>query len=136
MKRFWQILAALMLALMVPASLCCLGADGCLNEAAGHCLTQDHDGHGHDEEEHHAPSSCPGATLSHSQVPAPVSMPEMHRAELEDPLRAMIRLQDELDTDSESSGILMATAPPELRRATWHLTSRAALLARAPSMLV
>ena len=126
MKRFWQILALLLLTLMVPASMCCYGADGCAVEA---CCSECHDEQ-HNGDEHHAPVSCPSDTISHSQVPVPVTMPEMQMAEL---IQAMIRLQDELATATESSGLPMTTAPPELR-ATWHFTQRTALPVRAPSI--
>jgi hypothetical protein len=129
MKRFWQILALLLLALMVPASMCCYGAEGCASEVC--CFVPDHDQHHGDE--HHAPVSCPSDTISHSQVPAPVTMPEMQMVELAELIQAMIRLQDELATATESSGLPMTTAPPELR-ATWHFTQRTALPVRAPSI--
>jgi len=128
MKRFWQILALLLLALMVPASMCCYGAEGCAVEA---CCSQCHEPH--DGDEHHAPVSCPSDTIAHSQVPAPVTMPEMQMVELAELIQEMIRLQDDLATATESSGLPMTTAPPELR-ATWHFTQRTALPVRAPSV--
>ena len=129
MKRFWQILALLMLALMVPASMCCYGPEGCASEVCGSCPDQDQ----HHGDEHHAPVSCPSDTIAHSQVPAPVTMPEMQMVELAELIQAMIRLQDDLATATESSGLPMTTAPPELR-ATWHFTQRTALPVRAPSI--
>ena len=129
MKRFWQILALLLLALMVPASMCCYGADGCAVEACcSECDDEQHDG-----DEHHAPVSCPSDTISHSQVPAPVILPAMQMVELAELIQAMIRLLDELATATESFGLPMTTAPPELR-ATWHFTQRSALPVRAPSI--
>jgi hypothetical protein len=127
MKRFWQILALLMLTLMVPASMCCYGADGCAVEA---CCSQCHEQH--DDDEHQAPVSCPSDTISHSQVPAPVTMPEMQMVELADIIHAMMRL-NELVATAASPAPLMTTAPPELR-ATWHFTHRTALPVRAPSI--
>ncbi len=53
--------------------------------------------------------------------------------ELTELIQAMIRIQDELATTTESSGLPMTTAPPELR-ATWHFTQRSALPVRAPSI--
>ncbi|MFN0080155.1 MAG: hypothetical protein ACKVY0_27130 [Prosthecobacter sp.] len=135
MKRFWQILALMLLALMVPASMCCFGPDACAAMVCSSCADHDHehhDGKGHDGE-HHAPVSCPSDTIAHSQVPAPVTMPEMQMVELVELIQAMIRLQDELATATESSGLPMTTAPPELR-ATWHFTQRTALPVRAPSI--
>jgi len=128
MNRLWQILALLMLALMVPASVCCYEVDRC---AVGACCSegqQENEG-----DEHHAPISCPSDTISHSQVPAPVTMPEMQMMELAELIQAMIRLQDELATATDSSALPMTTAPPELR-ATWHFTQRTALPVRAPSI--
>lgn len=129
MKRLWQIFALLMLALMVPASMCCYGADGCVVEA---CCSECHDEQ-HDGDEHHAPVSCPSDTIAHSQVPAHVMLPAMQMVELAELIQTMIRLQDELATATESSGLPMTTAPPELR-ATWHFTQRTALPVRAPSI--
>lgn len=131
MIRFWQILALLLLALMVPASMCCYGADGCKADVC--CSEESHEHEDHDGGEHHAPVSCPSDTISHSQVPAPVTMPEMQMVELAELIQAMIRLQDDLATATESAGLPMTTAPPELR-ATWHFTQRTALPVRAPSI--
>jgi hypothetical protein len=128
MKRFWQILALLMLALMVPASMCCYGAEGCAVEV---CCSECQGGHEGDQ--HHAPVSCPSDTISHSQVPAPITMPEMQMVELTELIQLMIRLQGELASGTESAGLPMTTAPPELR-ATWHFTQRTALPVRAPSI--
>lgn len=127
MKRFWQILALLMLALMVPASMCCYGADGCAVEV---CCSECHDEH--EGGEHHAPVTCPSDTIAHSQVPAPVTMPEMQMVELADIIRAMMRL-NEIAKTAAAPVPLMTTAPPELR-ATWHFTHRSALPVRAPSI--
>lgn len=124
MKRFWQILALLMLALMAPASVCCYGPDVCANQVS--CSCEDH--------EQQVPADCPSDTIAHSQVPASVMLPEMQMVELAGVIQAMLRLQDELATALESSGLPMTTAPPEMRT-TWHFTRRAALLARAPSNL-
>lgn len=129
MKRFWQILALLMLALMVPASMCCYGTDVCVVEA---CYSECHDEQ-HDGDEHHAPAACPSDTISHSQVPAQVMLPAMQMVELAKLIQGMISLQDELATATVSSGLPMTTAPPELR-ATWHFTQRTALPVRAPSI--
>lgn len=131
MKHFWQILALIMLALMVPASMCCYGPDGCVVES---CCSDCHDDHGeHDGDEHHAPAACPSDTISHSQIPAPVLLPAMQMVELAELIQAMTLLQNELATVTESSGLPMTTAPPELR-ATWHFTQRSALPVRAPSI--
>lgn len=129
MKRFWQTLALLMLALMVPASMCCYGPDTGASEVCCSCAEHEQ----HDGDEPNAPVSCPSDTISHSQVPAPVTMPEMQMVELAELIQAMIRLQDELATATESSGLPITTAPPELRT-TWHFTQRTALPVRAPSI--
>lgn len=129
MNRLWQIFALLMLALMVPASVCCYGPDTSGSQVC--CSCAEHEPHEGDE--HHAPVSCPSDTIAHSQVPASVTMPEMQMVELTELIKAMIRLQDELATATESSGLPMTTAPPELR-ATWHFMHRTALPVRAPSI--
>lgn len=134
MKRFWQILALLLLALMVPASMCCYGADtNRPDTSAGQACCSCAEQEPHEGDEHHAPASCPSDTISHSQVPASVMLPEMQMVELAELIQAMIRLQDDLATVTESSGLPMTTAPPELR-ATWHFTQRTALPVRAPSI--
>ena len=129
MKRFYQILTLLLLALMVPASTCCYGPEAVERQVYCSCLEHEHSGN----DDHNCPSVCPSDTISHSQVPAPVTMPEMQMVELAELIQAMIRLQDELATATESSGLPMTTAPPELR-ATWHFTQRTALPVRAPSI--
>ena len=53
--------------------------------------------------------------------------------ELTELIQLMIRLQGELASGTESAGLPMTTAPPELR-ATWHFTQRTALPVRAPSI--
>lgn len=123
--------AFLMLALMVPASICCFGVDGCMELAC--CSEGCNDHEDTDGGEHHAPVSCPSDTISHSQVPAPVMLPAMQMVELAELIQAMIRLQDELAMATESSGLPMTTAPPEMR-GTWHFTHRTALPVRAPSI--
>lgn len=128
MKRFWQILALLLLALMVPASVCCYGAGGCTVEA---CCSECNDAH--DDGDNDAPVSCPSDTIAHSQVPAPFILPAMQMVKLAELIQAMIHLQDDLATATEPSGLPMTTAPPELR-ATWHFTHRTALPVRAPSI--
>ena len=129
MNRLWQIFALLMLALMVPASACCYGPEAGASQVCCSCAEHEQ----HEGDEHHAPVSCPSDTISHSQIPAPVTMPEMQMVELAELIQAMIRLQDDLATATESSGLPMTTAPPELR-ATWHFTQRTALPVRAPSI--
>ena len=133
MKRFYQILTLLLLALMVPASTCCYGVDGCVTIVDGGSRSHDEHEH-HDGGEHHAPSSCPGETLSHSQVPMLVILPAMQMVELTELILVIARLQDDLATATEFSGLPMTTAPPELR-ATWPFTQRTALPVRAPSIL-
>lgn len=57
----------------------------------------------------------------------------MQMVELVALIQAIILVQDELTTATESSELLVTTAPPELR-ATWHFTQRTALPVRAPSI--
>lgn len=127
MKRSWQILAFLLLALMVPASVCCLGVE---------VLTEHHcDSCGKTEHQPEAPRlpDCPSDTISHSQTPVSVTMPQMQVIEVTDLIQAMLRL-NELAAVSAAPMPLMTTAPPQLRT-TWVFASRAALPARAPSAL-
>ena len=128
MKRFWQILALILLALMVPASVCCLEAQQVANEECGCCSNAD--------EEHDAPAqpeACPSDTIARSQLPAQVVMPAMQMVELADIVQAMMRL-NELAATKAAPVPMLTTAPPELRT-TWVFVSRAALPARAPSEL-
>lgn len=128
MNRFWQIVALLMLALVVPASTCCQWANGCESQEQCHCCT---------DEGHEAPASpevCPSHTLAHSQVPAQAVLPAMQMIELAQIIQEMTRL-NELLAAKEPPVPLMTTAPPELWT-TWVFESRAALPARAPAELV
>lgn len=127
MKRFWQILALVLLALMVPASVCCLGVE-VLTEHHCYCCG----GTAHQSEAPCLPD-CPSDTISHSQVPISVTMPLMQMVEITDLIQAMLRL-NELAAVSAAPMPLMTTAPPHLRT-TWVFVSRAALPARAPSAL-
>jgi hypothetical protein len=128
MKRFWQILTLILLALMVPASVCCLETE----RAEGHaCECRSTPGHEHDAPA--PPEACPSDTIAHSQVPALVAVPAMQMLELADIIHAMLRL-NELAATNAAPVPLMTTAPPELRT-TWVFVSRAALPARAPAEL-
>jgi hypothetical protein len=127
MKRFWQILALLLLALMVPASVCCLGVE---------VLTEHHcDCSGEPDHQSEAPAlpDCPSDTIAHSQVPVSVTMPQMHMIEITDLIQAMLLLNEQAEV-KVAPVFLMTTAPPQLRT-TWVFVSRAALPARAPSAL-
>lgn len=125
MKRLWQILALLMLALMVPASTCCQWWEGCATS---------HDCCSGPDSEHEAPAqqeTCPSVTIAHSQVPAQVVLPAMQMIELTKIIEDIMRL-NELAAAKAPQVPLRTTAPPELRT-TWVFVSRAALPARAPS---
>lgn len=127
MKHFWQILALFLLALMVPASVCCLGVE---------VLTEHHcDCRGETDHQSEIPSlpDCPSDTISHSQVPVLVAMPQIQMIEIRDLIQAILR-SNELAALSVVPMPLMTTAPPQLRT-TWVFVSRAALPARAPSAL-
>ncbi len=123
MKRFWQILTLVLLALMVPASMCCLMPA----KEFKVCDCQ-----GSHEEAPVLPDACPSDTIGHSQVPALFAVPAMPMLELADIIHAMMRL-NELAATTAVPVPLMTTAPPELR-ATWHFTQRTALPVRAPSI--
>lgn len=125
MKRLWQILALLMLALMVPASACCQVWEGCSTSHAC-CSCPD--------DEHEAPAqqeTCPSVTIAHSQVPTQVVLPAMQMIELTKIIQDIMRL-NELEAAKAPQVPLRTTAPPELRT-TWVFVSRAALPVRAPS---
>ncbi|GEP44465.1 hypothetical protein [Brevifollis gellanilyticus] len=128
MKRLWQILAIVLLALMVPASACCLVPQEAEKKACCGCST-----HGEEQETPASPEACPSTTLAHSQVPAPVLLPAMQMIELVSIIHEIMRLH-ELVAVKESPVPLMTTAPPQLRT-TWVFVSRAALPARAPAEL-
>jgi hypothetical protein len=128
MNRLWQILALLLLALMVPASACCLGPQQVINDECGCCSNS-----GKDPNAPAQPEACPSDTIARSQLPADVVMPEMQMIEFADLVQAMMRL-NELAAARAAPLPLMTTAPPELRT-TWVFVSRAALPARAPSEL-
>ena len=113
-----------MLALMVPASACCLGSKLAANHECGCCADDGPDAPAR-------PEVCPSDTIAHSQMPAAVTMPEMQMVELVEAIQAWMRfhvvaLREAAPLPSPS------TAPPELRT-TWVFVSRAALPARAPS---
>ena len=128
MNRLWQILALMLMALMVPASACCLIPQQVDDIACGCCSAPDQD---HDAPAQ--PKSCPSDTIAHSQLPAAVALPEMQLVELVAIIHAWIRLH-ELTAQEATQMYLPTTAPPELQT-TWVFVSRAALPARAPSEL-
>ncbi len=127
MKRFWQITALILLALMVPASICCWVPESTCKS----CECQGEPAHHEDGGE--SQNTCPSDTIAHSQVPAVIMMPEMQMVELLDLLAAMFH-RNESSTALSGSVSEMTTAPIELRT-TWIFVSRAALPARAPSEL-
>lgn len=124
MKSFWQILALLMLALMVPASTCCQWANVCGSQAECRCCTEDQ----HDDPAQ--PEACPSTTISHSQVPPQIVLPSMQMIELAEIIQKIISL-NEMGVDTAPLP-LTTTAPPELWT-TWVFANRAALPARAPA---
>ena len=126
MTRFWQILALVMLALMVPASTCCEWLDKCTSHECGCCSDSE-------QEVPAQPETCPSATLAHSQMPAPVVLPAVQMIELVSIIHEMMRLNELVAVDALPLP-LMTTAPPQLRT-TWVFVSRAALPARAPAKL-
>ncbi|MFO1486367.1 MAG: hypothetical protein U1F71_23595 [Verrucomicrobiaceae bacterium] len=128
MKRFWQLLALLLLALMMPASVCCLETE----VVEGHAC-ECHSAPGHEHDLPAQPDSCPSDTIAHSQVPVSVTMPQMQMIEITNLIQAILRL-NELAVTSAVPVPLVTSAPPQLRT-TWVFVSRAALPARAPSAL-
>ncbi len=127
MKRLWQILALILLAFMVPASMCCLVPKEVEKQHAGCCSNGD--------ERHEAPAMpdiCPSDTLAQSFLPEMVTMPEMQMVELIDIIQAFAML--DLVEQAACPVPMPTTAPPELRT-TWAFVRRAALPARAPAIL-
>lgn len=129
MKHFWQIFALILLALMVPASVCCLVPQATENQGCDCCSLpqQDHNAPAQQEE-------CPSSTIARSQLPAVAAMPEMQIVELCDIISAIVSRLREPTAQAAAPLFLSTTAPPELRM-TWVFVSRAALPARAPSEL-
>ena len=128
MKRLWQILALLLLALMAPASVCCLGPKPVESHECGCCSSSDEH-----QEAPAQPDACPSDTIARSQLPAAMAMPEMQMVELCDLINPVSRLR-ELTAQTAAPTPFLTVAPPELRT-TWVFVSRAALPARAPSEL-
>ena len=127
MKRFWQITALILLALMVPASMCCWVPESSCKS----CESQA--GPAHHEDGGETQNTCPSDTIAHSQLPVAIMMPEMQMLVLLDLLAAMVH-RNESSTAFSGSTSEMTAAPPELSP-TWAFVSRAALPARAPSAL-
>lgn len=128
MRRSLQILALILLALMVPASVCCLVPQASENQSSDCCAlpAQNHDAPAQQD-------ACPSTTIAHSQLPTVEAMPDMMLVEVCDIFSASSLLR-ELTAQAEAPLFLPTNAPPELPM-TWAFVSRAALPARAPSEL-
>ena len=127
MKRFWQITALVLLALMVPASMCCLvPLESAALACAGCCHDDDHGAQD-------VPDICPSDTIAHSQLPSLAAVPTAALIELAEIIDTVMRL-DEPVLATAVAVPLMTTAPPELS-VTWAFASRAAQPVRAPSAL-
>ena len=128
MRRFWQIVTLLMLALIVPASMCCHLVDTSSSEASGCCPSHEQGG---DDERN--PLSCPSDSISHSQVPESVYLPAVLLAE-----HLILAPGEAISKDAEDLGVslshFLTEAPPELSP-TWAFAHRTSLPARAPSAL-
>lgn len=127
MKRLWQILALILLALIVPATVCCLVPQQVATQHSGCCSNGDE---GHDAPA--MPDICPSDTIAQSYLPVMVTMPEMQMVELVGLIQALALL--DLVEQAACPVLMPTTAPPELRT-TWAFVSRAALPARAPAVL-
>ena len=125
MQRFWHLLTLLLLALMLPASVCCWVPMNECHACEGECAPVPCD------EAPVLPDACPSDTLAHSQAPVLLAVPAMQVFELADIIHAMMRLNERAVLKAAPVP-LMTNAPPELR-VTWVFVSRAALPARAPS---
>ena len=128
MRRFWQIVTLLMLALIVPASMCCHLVDTSSSEASGCCPSHEQGG---DDEKN--PLSCPSDSIAHSQVPEPIYLPAVLLAEHLTLVPGVVIPKDSGDLDVSRSHSL-TEAPPELSP-TWAFAHRTSLPARAPSAL-
>jgi hypothetical protein len=128
MRRFWQITTLLMLALIVPASMCCHLVDTRSSEAGSCCPTHDQGG---DDERN--PLSCPSDSIAHSQVPEMVYLPAVLLAEHQILAPGAAIPIDSGDIDVSLSHFI-TEAPPELSP-TWAFAHRTSLPARAPSAL-
>ena len=128
MRRLWQIITLLMLALIVPASMCCFLVDTNSSEVSGCCPIHEEGG---DDEKN--PLSCPSDSISHSQVPESVILPAVLLAEhlILVPGAAIAKDSGYLDVAHSS---YLTEAPPELSP-TWAFAHRTSLPARAPSAL-
>ena len=124
MRRFWQIVTLLMLALIVPASMCCHLLETSSSEASGCCPSHEQGG---DDEQN--PLSCPSDSIAHSQVPETVYLPAVLLAEhlILVPGAAIPKDSGDLDVSH-----FLTEAPPELSP-TWAFAHRTSLPARAPS---
>jgi hypothetical protein len=143
MNSLRQILAALMVALLVPASSCCVLAS-VMNGIS--FVEHHHDDFGvhssdyHDEEHKspaeapdHAPTACVSELLNHSPLSLDIDLPEPSFTE-----------QSALHQTayfSQTTPRLLAvpiehpsTAPPGLLLPAWHFQQRTALPARAPDL--
>ena len=127
MQRFWQLLALILLALMVPASVCCVGPQPVEHKVTCCSLPN------HDSDAPAQPEFCPSDTLSHSQLPPVLAVPSMQMVELLATIQSWVHLS-ELAVREAAPEPAQTTAPPELRT-SWVFASRAALPARAPSIL-
>lgn len=127
MKRLWPILAFILLAFMVPSTVCCLLPQKVEKQHSGCCS--------HGDEGHEAPAMpdiCPSDTIAQSYLPEMVTMPEMQMVELIGIIQAFALL--DLVEQAACPVPMPTTAPPELRT-TWAFVRRAALPARAPAVL-
>lgn len=127
MKRFWQIITLVLLALMVPASVCCYVTPDACATCDCESIPDQHD------ECPAAPDMCSSDSIAHSKVPSATVLPGIPMLDLVEFLYSESRL-NELAATIAAPVPLMTTAPPELR-VTWVFVSRAALPARAPAVL-
>ncbi|MBP9223972.1 MAG: hypothetical protein KBF76_08890 [Verrucomicrobiales bacterium] len=124
MKRFWQIITLVLLALIVPASVCCYLAPDA-DCSACNCESI--------PDQHNETPSCPSNSIAHSEVPSSPALPEIQLLDLVNFFHPVSLLNEIAETDSAAVPV-PTVAPPELRT-TWVFASRAALPARAPSAL-
>lgn len=116
----------LMLALIVPASICCYLVESGPSEVSDCCPSHEQ---GRDNEPN--PLTCPSDSISHSQVPESVFLPAAISAAPLILAPGETALWDPEDLVASRSRF-HTQAPPELTP-TWSFAHRTSLPARAPS---
>jgi len=131
MKVLWHSITILMLALMLPASVCCF--DVINNVVPGAATCCDETPHGEDEPAY-PESECPSETLSHSQLPKIAQALDHIVSGLFEPFLISPYGCADRETTWTGSSLEQTAAPPDIGK-RWAFVSRAALPVRAPSLV-